>query len=214
MQINWNLLVFGWCISGGKGNHFFAFLKAKRCFCQRTLRFGYEWKSPATILTIITGILSLFTESRPSCRPRSSLHVSNYCASDHRANKNFAAYGLWCGRYLCLWLLHQHNLWLLLKWPSYHLWFYYSFGSRSYAMPKHKQVWLWSFGLTKIFLFRLPHWWLFRAKRVTLTFSVAKLVQAVFCKYQVPYSLNFFKNFLPSVPANKNFSWPKGEIIR
>ena len=32
----------------------------------------------------------------------------------------------------------------------------------------------------------------------TITFSVAKLVQAVFCKYQVPYSLNFFKNFLPS----------------
>ena len=58
------------------------------------------------------------------------------------------------------------------------------------------------------------HFRLFRAKRVTLTFSVAKLVQAVFCKYQVPYSLNFFKNFLPSVPANKNFSWPKGEIIR
>ena len=39
---------------------------------------------------------------------------------------------------------------------------------------------------------------LFRAKRVTLTFSVAKLVQAAFCKYQVPYCLNFFKNFLPS----------------
>ena len=42
------------------------------------------------------------------------------------------------------------------------------------------------------------HICLFRAKRVTLTFSVAKLVQAAFCKYQVPYSLNFFKNFLPS----------------
>jgi len=66
------------------------------------------------------------------------------------------------------------------------------------ALPKYKQVWLWSFGLTKTFLFRLLHLWLFRAKRVTLTFSVAKLVQAVFCKYQVPYSLNFFKNFLPS----------------
>jgi len=60
----------------------------------------------------------------------------------------------------------------------------------------------------------LPHYCLFRAKRVTLTFSVAKLVQAVFCKYQMPYSSNFFKNFLPPVPANKNFSWPKGEIIR
>ena len=68
--------------------------------------------------------------------------------------------------------------------------------------------------VTELFLFRLLHLCLFRAKRVTLTFSVAKLVQAVFCKYQVPYSLNFFKNFLPSVPANKNFSWPKGEIIR
>ena len=42
------------------------------------------------------------------------------------------------------------------------------------------------------------HICLFRAKRVTLTFSVAKLVQAAFCKYQVPYCLNFFKNFLPS----------------
>jgi len=71
--------------------------------------------------------------------------------------------------------------------------------------------------------FRICHWIVliptsssmtFRAKRVTLTFSVAKLVQAVFCKYQVPYSSNFFKNFLPSVPANKNFSWPRGEIIR
>ena len=68
--------------------------------------------------------------------------------------------------------------------------------------------------VTELFLFRLPHWWIFYTKRVTPTFSVAKLVQAVFCKYQVPYSLNFFKNFLPSVPANKNFSWPKGEIIR
>ena len=32
----------------------------------------------------------------------------------------------------------------------------------------------------------------------TVTFSVAKLVQAVFCKYLSPYSSNFFKNFLPS----------------
>ena len=35
----------------------------------------------------------------------------------------------------------------------------------------------------------------FPGEASTITFSVAKLVQAVFCKYQMPYSLNFFKNF-------------------
>ena len=64
--------------------------------------------------------------------------------------------------------------------------------------------------VTELFLFRLTHWWLFRAKRVTLTFSVAKLVQAVFCKYQVPYSSNFFKNFLPSAAQPiKTFPGPR-----
>ena len=44
----------------------------------------------------------------------------------------------------------------------------------------------------------------------TITFSVAKLVQAVFCKYQVPYSLNFFKNFLPSAAQPiKTFHGPR-----
>ena len=38
----------------------------------------------------------------------------------------------------------------------------------------------------------------FPGEASTLTFSVAKLVQAVFCKYQMPYSLNFFKNFFLS----------------
>ena len=58
----------------------------------------------------------------------------------------------------------------------------------------------------------------------SLTFTVAKFfyersgnaerAQTVFCKHQVPYSSDFFKNFLPYAPSNKNFSWPKGEIIR
>ena len=55
--------------------------------------------------------------------------------------------------------------------------------------------------------FRICHWIVliptyslmtFPGEASTITFSVAKLVQAVFCKYQVPYSSNFFKNFLPS----------------
>ena len=46
---------------------------------------------------------------------------------------------------------------------------------------------------------------------VTLTFSVAKLVQAVFFKDLSPYYLNFFKNFCGCI-AIKLFM-PMGEII-
>ena len=47
--------------------------------------------------------------------------------------------------------------------------------------------------VTKLFIYRLLLLWFFQAKRVTLTFSVAKLVQAVFCKYQMSYSSDFFQ---------------------
>jgi len=51
----------------------------------------------------------------------------------------------------------------------------------------------------------------FPAKRATITFSVAKLVQAASCKYQMPYSLDFFKNyFADGLAAGKNFSLPHG----
>jgi hypothetical protein len=54
--------------------------------------------------------------------------------------------------------------------------------------------WLTLYDCSYSAFFTLP----FSGEATTLTFTVAKLVQAAFCKYQVPYSLNFFKNFLPS----------------
>ena len=44
----------------------------------------------------------------------------------------------------------------------------------------------------------------FPGEASTLTFSVAKLVQAVFCKYQVPYSSDFFKNFFKKMKKIEN----------
>ena len=62
-----------------------------------------------------------------------------------------------------------------------------------------------------IVLSDLLHACLFLSKRATLTFSVAKLVQAASCKYQMPYSLDFFKNyFADGLAAGKNFSLPYG----
>ena len=54
--------------------------------------------------------------------------------------------------------------------------------------------WLTLYDCSYSVFFSLP----FSGEATTLTFTVAKLVQAAFCKYQMPYSLNFFKNFLPS----------------
>ena len=61
-----------------------------------------------------------------------------------------------------------------------------------------------------IVLIRSPSCLPFPAKRVTLTFSVAKLVQAASCKYQMPYSSDSFKNFLPTalLPV-KTFPCPR-----
>ena len=50
----------------------------------------------------------------------------------------------------------------------------------------------------------------FSGEACTFTFSVAKLVQGRIL--QVPGALfpEFFQKLFPSVPANKNFSWPQG----
>ena len=75
----------------------------------------------------------------------------------------------------------------------------------------------WSVGLpcillfvsvTELFFFRLLHVCLFRAKS-PLTFSVAKLVQAVFCKYQCLIPWIFSKTFCRLTYSGKNFSWPR-----
>ena len=76
----------------------------------------------------------------------------------------------------------------------------------------------WSVGLpcillfvsvTELFFFRFLHVYLFRAKS-PLTFSVAKLVQAVFCKYQCLIPWIFSKTFcrLPCNPV-KTFRGPR-----
>lgn len=48
----------------------------------------------------------------------------------------------------------------------------------------------------------------------TITFSVAKLVQAALYQVPVPYYLNYFKNFFPSVASQQKLFSCQGEIIR
>ena len=53
----------------------------------------------------------------------------------------------------------------------------------------------------------------FWTKHPHLLFPLQSLCKPHFCKYQVPYSQNFFKNFSVCCSSQKLFL-PKGEIIR